>query len=95
MSTLRDKLRTVLMRHGGRSLDTPEDFAVVLKAITEALEGPPEVQLLEILKDLDVDNALVGVYNIDTENDPSAPLEAAVLRWRRAGYPIPGKVNER
>ncbi len=44
-------------------------------------------RLLRVLADLDGDGVLEDLYGLDPEATPKAPLEAAMLRWRRAGRP--------
>jgi len=42
--------------------------------------------LLKVLRELDQEGVLLGVYGIDDDRD--APLAQAVRRWREAGYPL-------
>jgi len=42
--------------------------------------------LLKVLRKLDQEGVLLGVYGIDDDCD--APLDQAVKRWREAGYPL-------
>ena len=48
------------------------------------------IHLLEVLRDLDIDGALEGVYGIDATE--KCPLETAIRNWRKKGRPVARKM---
>ena len=54
--------------------------------MTHIILDQSAAHLLEVLRDLDEDGALEGVYGIDVTE--RCPLETAIRNWRKKGRPV-------